>query len=139
MPIVRFTKEEFEKLVKSDPALEGPMTLAARAALPQTRATFGPMEAALGAAALALLWPVASYVVSAIALPWAYEAKRSSELWRHKFHRWIDDQYEQHGFDPDEAEAAGEELRRQLVTITDPGAQASWERFQEMLKQGDSA
>lgn len=131
------TKDEFEKLVKSDPALEGPMTLAARAAQPQARATFGPVDAALGGAAIALLWPVASYVVSAIGLPWAYEAKRYSELFRLKFHKWINEQYERHGFNPDEAEAAGEELRRQLEQVTDAGARASWERFQDMLKQGE--
>ena len=88
----------------------------------------------LMALATAILFPVVRYVVGSIGLPWLYEAKRYSELWRQKFHNWIDTQYRNHGYDPDEAEAAGEALRRELEAITDAGAQKAWERFAGLLR-----
>jgi hypothetical protein len=126
------TPEEFERLISQDPALATPIHNAARAVPPRTRGTFGtPLELA----AIALLFPVVSYVVKGIGLPWLYEAKRYTELWRLKFHNWIDKEYRKHGFDPDEAEAFGEKLRRELESVTDANAQKSWERFAELLRQ----
>jgi hypothetical protein len=48
---------------------------------------------------------------------------------------WVDKEYREHGLDPDLAERAGEALRRELETITDAGAQRSWERLAALLRQ----
>lgn len=125
------TREEFERIISQDPALETPLRRAAEA-IPRRPGTFGPIT---GLAAIAVLFPVAVFVVKSIGLPWLHEAKRYSELWRQKFHRWIDTQYQKHDFDPDEAEAAGEALRRELEAITDAGAQKAWERFAGLLRE----
>jgi len=122
-------REEFEKIVLDDPALKTPLRKAAQA-IPSRQFGF-----VTGLAATAILFPVAVFIVKGIGLPWLHEAKRYSELWRQKFHNWIDTEYEKHGFDPDEAEAAGETLRRELEAITDVSAQKAWERFAEMLRR----
>ena len=123
------TREEFERIISEDPALEMPLRKAAEA-IP--RRQFGVVT---GLAATAILFPVAVFIVKGIGLPWLHEAKRYSELWRQKFHSWIDSQYQKHGFDPDDAEAAGEALRRELEAITDTGAQKAWERFLQLLRR----
>ncbi len=66
-------------------------------------------------------------------MPWLYEVKRFSELYRQKFHRWIDEQYRKQGFDPDAPEAAGDALCEELKKTTDAGARASWERLKDLL------
>lgn len=125
------TKEEFERLISQDPALATPIHNAAAAISPPRRAFGGATELA----AIAVLFPVAVYVIKHIGLPWLYEAKRYSEVWRQKFHNWIDKQYRKQGFDPDTAEAVGEALRLELEKITDAGAKKSWEDFAELLRQ----
>jgi hypothetical protein len=123
------TQEEFQTLVTQEPALSAPIQRAA-AAVPQD--AFGtPTELA----AVALLFPVVSFVVKQIGLPWLYEVKRYAELWRLKFHDWIDKQAKQSGIDPDQAEKAGEALRRELEKTTDRGARAAWERFAQVLSK----
>ncbi len=84
-------------------------------------------------AMIALMFPVASFVITRIGLPWLYEAERYAELWRRKFHRWIDGEYERHNLDPDEAEAVGEALRRELQATSDTDARAAWERLANLM------
>jgi hypothetical protein len=83
------------------------------------------------------MFPVAVFVVRDIGLPWLYELARWLELWRIKFHEWIDTQYIKHGLDPEEAKQAGEALRRELEAVTDPGIKKSWERFRDLLCRRD--
>jgi hypothetical protein len=123
------TKEEFEALVSQEPALAGPIQRAAAAGAP---AAFGtPTELA----AIVLMFPLVSFAVRQIGLPWLYEARRYSELWRLKFHGWIDGRVRKSGFDPDQAEKAGEALHAELEKITDRGARAAWERFAAILSK----
>jgi hypothetical protein len=126
------TPQEFEQYVSRQPLLEPALTSAARAAAPQqTRGTFGgPTELA----AIAVLFPVATFIVRNIGLPWLHEVKRYAELWRLRFHRWIDQQHTAQGFDPDQAEAAGTALRDQLQATTDPATQAAWQRLADLLQ-----
>lgn len=125
------TREEFEKLISDDPALTTPIRKAA-ADIPRSRQAFGtPTELT----AIAILFPVVKYIVTDIGLPWLHEAKRYTELWRLKFHRWIDEQHQKHDLDPDTAEATGNALRRELETITETSAQKSWERFASLLSK----
>lgn len=123
------TSEGFQALVSQEPALAGPIQRAAAAAAPAAYGT--PTELA----AIALLFPVVSFVVRQIGLPWLYEAKRYAELWRLKFHGWIDAQYGKAGFDPDQAEKAGAALRAELEKTTDRGARAAWERLAKLVTQ----
>jgi len=123
------TREEFKRIILADQALEGPLRKAAEV-IPRKQMGL-PTEFA----AITILFPVAVFIVKGIGLPWLHEAKRYSELWRQKFDRWIDTQYQKHGFEPDDAEAAGEALRRELEAITDTGAQKAWERFAELLRR----
>lgn len=126
------TREEFERIVSEDPALSAPMRKAAAAVSPRTRGTFGtPTELA----AIAVLFPVTVFVVREIGLPWLCELKLYSELWRQKFHAWVDGEYGKHGLDPDAAEAAGSALRRELEAITEANARRSWERLVALLQQ----
>ncbi len=129
------TREEFEKIVDAEPALAGPIRNAAKAVPSPVRHTFGPMTEA---AAIALLFPVAVFVVRNIGLPWLHEVSRYSELWRQKFHAWIDGEHRKHGLDPDSAEAAGEALRSELEAITDTSARHAWEQFRDVLRKDDS-
>ncbi len=121
------TAEEFEQVVMADRALAGPI-LAAAAEVPRDRLT-GVEDAAL----IALLFPVARYVVVGIGLPWMYEAARYADLWRQKFGEWVDAQYRGEGKDPEQARIAGEALREQLEQITDSGQRSAWERFKGAL------
>ncbi len=125
------TREEFARCIAEEPAVA--MTL--RRALTggvERRSSFGtPTELAM----IALMFPVASFVITHIGLPWLYEAGRYAELWRQKFHRWIDGEYDRHNLDPDEAEAAGEALRRELQATTDTDARAAWERLAKLMPE----
>jgi hypothetical protein len=125
------TPKEFEQLVSQDPALAEPIINAARSITPRTRGTFGAAELA----GIALFFPVVKYIIKNFGLPWLHEAKRYSELWRHKFHNWVNEQYSKHGMDPDEIEAAGEVLVKELEGVTDSTAQKSWERLAELLEK----
>jgi len=122
------TVEEFQEIVSQEPTLATPLLQAAREARPQ-QYTLGADEAAL----LVFMFPVAQFILTKIGLPWLHEANRYAELWRMKFHRWIDEQYQKHGFDPDQAEAAGDALREELEKTTGANAQANWERFSKLM------
>lgn len=124
------TPEEFEQLVSQNEDLAGPIRAAAAAVATRPRETLGtPTEIA----SIAVLFPVVVYIVREIGLPWLYETKRYSELWRIKFHNWVNKQYLEHGLDPDVAKAAGEVLRRDLEAIKDASVRKAWERFVELL------
>ena len=124
-------QEEFQQFLQTEPDLKAVFDDVADK-LPTNQQTFGtPVELA----AIAILFPVAQFVVVRVGLPWLYEAGRYSELWRLKFHRWIDEQYAEHGINPEAAEAAGEELRKKLESTTEAGVKAAWERFQSVLKK----
>ena len=72
------TPNEFERIVSADPALSAPVRSAA-AAMPHSRETFGaPGELV----AIAALLPVVTFVVKGVGLPWLYEAKRYTDIWR---------------------------------------------------------
>lgn len=126
------TEEEFGNIVSQDPALAGPIQRAARA-VPSRSFGVGLGEAA----AIAALFPLVRFVVSHIGLPWLHEVGRFSELWRLRFHDWIDGQYDKRGLDPDAVEAAGEALREELEGTSDPGARAAWERLAQLLGAGE--
>jgi len=121
------TQEEFADLVGRDPAIGRPLQQALAAARRQTYTT------GIEVAAAAVMFPLVSFVVQQIGLPWLYEARRYSELWRARFHDWIDTEYAQTGRDPDEIEKAGDALRLELAKVTDPGVKAAWERLARML------
>lgn len=84
--------------------------------------------------ALSALLPVVVFLVREVGMPWLYEGKRYSELWRAKFHEWIDNQYEKEGFDPDLTEAAGAELIEKLENTNSSTTREAWERFAEKIK-----
>jgi hypothetical protein len=120
--------EEFQKIVSQDPVLAEPLKNAA-AAVPS-----GKFGIELGeAAALVFMFPIARFILVQIGLPWFYEAKRYSELWRLKFHNWIDEKSRKEGIDPDQAEVAGEALRKELEKTTDLQARAAWEKLSKLL------
>ncbi len=125
------TEDAFKTFVADNPVLKQPLQRAAAAAAPRT---YGPgvTEVAL----LVAMFPIVRYIVVHIGLPWLHEAARYSELWREKFHRWIDAEYQRRGFDPDEAETAGEALRKELERTTDLGARAAWEQLATLLAKG---
>ena len=126
------TPEQFKELISQDPALATPIHNAAKAIPSSSRGTFGtPTELA----AIVILFPVVEYVVTKIGLPWLIGLKRYSDLWLKKFLKWVDEQHRKEGFDPDVVEAFGEKFRRELESITDTGAQKSWERLAVLLRQ----
>ena len=125
------TQKDFERFVSQEPAVAGALAGVAQAGGQRTRGgTFGsPAELA----AVAVLFPVASYIVKHIGLPWLHTAARYAELWRLKFDRWIDEQHRTQGFDPDQAEALGQALRRELESTTDQAARSAWQRLADLL------
>src|SRR4051812_24236982 len=102
-------RDEFRDAIAADPDLSGPIERAARAAQPKQMAVVTEV------AVVALMFPIARYVLVQIGLPWLQEAARFSQLWQNKVHRWIDDQSRREGLDPDAAEAASEALRQELA------------------------
>ncbi len=122
-------RDQFQQAVAADPDLAGPIERAAAASTPTQFGTLTDL------AALTLMYPIVRYMVVHIGLPWLHEAKRYSELWRQKLHRWIDQEHQKEGFDPDQAEAASEALRQELEELTGLSARASWERLAAQLNQ----
>ncbi len=83
---------------------------------------------------VALMFPVVSFVLKEIGLPWRSDAKSYADLWRSKYRRWIDEQTDELDLHPYAVEAAGTELRRQLAATADTGLRASWERLADLLR-----
>ena len=125
------TREEFQRIVQQDPALAEPLQRAAAAMRP------GQMGTPVELAAVVLVFPIARFILMHIGLPWLHEATRYTELWRTTFHAWIDQQYREHGLDPDQAEAAGERLREELERRTETEARTAWERLAKLFNQSD--
>ena len=82
---------------------------------------------------VALMFPLVSYVLVHVGLPWLHAAKRFSDLQLAKVHRWIDERYREEGLDPDAAEAAADALCEELQSITDAEARGAWERLAEAM------
>jgi hypothetical protein len=123
---------EFEALVSKNPALSGPIKRAARAgAEPANRMAFGLDPGDLG---LIAMFPIVLFLIKEVGLPWAYEATRYSEVWRQKFHDWIDQQSKKQGQDPDALAARTEALRKELERIKALDVQKAWETLAEALK-----
>jgi hypothetical protein len=83
---------------------------------------------------IALMFPVVSFVLREIGLPWKSEAKSYADLWRAKYRRWIDEQTDELDLHPYAVEAAGTELRRQLAATSDIDVRGSWEQLSNLLK-----
>jgi hypothetical protein len=121
------TEEEFYELLTKEPALGDPVRRASAVAAPSSYMT------GIEVGAAAMMFPLVSFVIKEIGLPWMYEARRYSELWRDKFHTWIDTEYAKSGRDPDRIEKAGDALRAELSKSMDPAARAAWEQFAKRL------
>lgn len=117
------THEEFQRIVSSDPHLAGPIQAAAKAGRAQQ------FSLVTDVAVVALIFPIARFVLTRIGLPWLSELGRYSELQRQRVHDWIDTRYRDEGFDPEQAEAVSDKLIEQLESTTDLGARAAWERL----------
>ena len=127
------TPKEFADHISRDPALEATLRPAAQEIPDRPTATYGtPVEMA----ALVALYPLVVFLVKNIGLPWLHEAARYSELWRQKFHTWVDEQYRRFNMDPEALQAAGEALREELEAVTEKDVKKSWERLAELLKKG---
>jgi hypothetical protein len=127
------TREEFQRIVSADPQLAESIQAAAESGQSQQ---FGVLTEA---AVIALMFPVARYILSSFALPWLHELNRYSELQRQKVHEWIDTSYRDEGFDPEQAEAASDALIERLETTTDDSARSAWERLADLFAAGDDA
>jgi hypothetical protein len=127
------TPKEFQRHLDDDPYLSRVVGEAARAG--QQVRTFGILTEA---AVVALMFPIVRYVLYAIGLPWLSELRRYSELQRQRVHDWIDTRYQQHGFDPDQAEAASTALLDELEQTTDQRARTSWQQLAALIEaKGD--
>ena len=123
------TPDEFQQQVATDPHVRQTIEHAARAAR-RGRSFGGVTEVAI----VVLMFPIVRYVLREIGLPWLHELRRYSELQRQRVHRWIDEEYEDYGFDPDEAEAASDALLDQLEQTTDAGARESWQQLATLIE-----
>ena len=80
-----------------------------------------------------MMYPVVRFVIKEIGLPWLVDVGRYAKLWQERFHKWVDEEYEKHGLDPDSAEAKGEALRKELETVTDKATQEEWEDLSDQI------
>ena len=127
------TREEFEHVVLADPHLAEPIQAAAELGRAKQ---FGVLTEA---AVIALMFPIARFLLTHIGLPWLSELGRYSELARRRVHEWIDAKYRDEGFDPEQAEAASDALIEQLESTTDQSARSAWQRLAELFAAaGDS-
>ncbi|MCH8047951.1 MAG: hypothetical protein IID44_30010 [Planctomycetes bacterium] len=124
-------RQQFQEAVAGNAHLSGPIERAARAGRPQQ------FSVVTEAAIVALMFPLANYVLTQIGLPWLYELKRYSELQRQKLHDWIDAKYREEGFDPDAAEAAGNALLEELEQTTDEAARGAWQRLTQLMTDSE--
>ncbi len=125
------TREEFQQLILADPHLADPIRAAAASAGTASQKQFGIMtEVAL----IALMFPVARFLLTQIGLPWLSELGRYSELQRRRVHQWIDDRYRDEGFDPEQAEAASDALIERLEATTDRSARNAWQGLADQLE-----
>ena len=121
------TAEQFAQIVSQNGSLAASIKRAAAAA-PTRQMGVGPE-----AIVLAMMYPVVRFLIKEIGLPWLVDVGRYAKLWQMKFHKWVDEQYEKHGLDPDSAEAMGDGLRQELEKITDKTVQKDWENLAEEI------
>jgi len=127
------TREEFQKIVSDDPVISRPIVRAAVRAGLRAQFSAGPLPEPTSI----VMFVVTLFLLKNIGLPWLHEVSRYSELWRQKFHAWIDGEYRKHGLDPGQAEAAGKALRSELEAVTGADARGAWERFRDLLSKDD--
>lgn len=127
------TREEFQRVVSADPQLAEPMQAAAESGRSQQ---YGVLTEA---AVIALMFPIARFLLTRIGLPWLSELGRYSELARQRVHEWIDAKYREEGFDPEQAEAASDALIERLESTTDQSARTAWERLVALFQAGKKA
>lgn len=140
------TFDEFKKLIDQEPDLKRSLERAASPMLPPGRQrwpagtggdSFGPVSAAAGLGALVILFPVVNRIVWRIGLPWLSTLERYSEMWRHEVERWLDEEYNEKGFDPDISRAVSESLLKELQETTDAETRSAWQRFLDVLKKDE--
>jgi len=119
----------FQAFVTDNPAIDEALHQAAQA-VPAKGFTL-----VTEAAALALLFPVASFILKEIGLPWLATLKKYSDVERRRVEDWIDRHAESHGLNPDEVEAASKALMKALERTTETKAQKQWERLTQLLKK----
>ena len=135
------TFEEFEAFVQQEPKLARTLKTAASAAASKSdrlRGAFDPLSAMALTTALVLAYPIVKGIVARIGLPWVRSAANYSELWRKRFDRWVDEQYEKHGFDPHASKAASEALLQELEQTADTATREAWERLLPLLSTGEA-
>ncbi len=123
-------ESDFEELVLQDETLRKSINRSAYHYSPPGYAGSGLTEAA----SIALLFPIVKYILTHIGLPWLHEVTRYSELWRLKFHKWIDSQYEDDKIEIARVTAVSNALRQELESMTDASARESWERLAALIK-----
>jgi hypothetical protein len=126
-------REEFERAIADEPLVGDAVREAAESGRSKQ---FGVLTEA---AVIALMFPIARFLLTRIGLPWLSELGRYSELARRRVHEWIDERYRDEGFDPEAAEAASDALIERLEATTDHAARSAWERLVDLLRAGQDA
>ena len=126
------TAEQFAQFVSSNTSLAQPIKRATSAG-PTKQLGVGLEEAI----ALAMMYPVVRFVIKEIGLPWLVDVGRYAKLWQERFHKWVDEEYEKHGLDPDSAEAKADALRRELEKVTDKATQKEWEGLSDQIDNSE--
>lgn len=121
--------QAFEEFLSDNDQVRGALQRTARSTPAKDFST------AIDMAALVLLFPLVRFVLIDIGLPWLAALKRYSEVQRRRVDDWIDKRAESHGLDPDEVEAASQQLMKELEQSTGADARSQWERLAELLKQ----
>lgn len=127
---------EFVDAVRATPFLAGPISRSGMVVSPPMRDS---SRTASELAAIVVMYPLVRYAITQIGLPWLYEARRYSELWRVRLHEWIDEQCRTNGYNPKTLARASEALRRELEAVTDAKARQSWERLASALSRDRKA
>jgi hypothetical protein len=134
--------ETLEKIVGQEPKLADSLSRAAAEIGPIQRDTrsfnVDPVSTAAGLGALVILFPVVNGIVCKIGLPWLKTLANYSELWRQRVEQWINEQYEQTGFDPEKTRTASEAMLKELLATTDAETRSAWQRLIELLPKGKS-
>jgi hypothetical protein len=122
------TQDQFQRFVTENPDIEATLKRVAGSIPGES------FSILIDSALVALLFPVASFIVTRIGLPWFETGRRYSELQRQRVEAWIDAEYQKYGIDPDKAEAASKALMKELEETTDASAKANWEKFKTLLE-----
>ena len=135
--------ETFEKIVQTERQLAKSLARAAnraRSAQVETRSfNLDPVSTAAGLGALVILFPVVNGIVCKIGLPWLATLANYSELWRKQVEQWINEQYDQKGFDAQKYRAASEAMLQELLKTTDNETRGAWQRLLDVLPKKDKS